>query len=65
MKKMPSVRSLIVVSAAIGVAGLSLARAQQPGASQPGTQWSEAQLRQAVWFAPAADIARHVKVSNP
>src|SRR6476659_7242670 len=52
MKKMPSVRSLIFVSAAISVVGLSLARAQQPGASQPGTQWSEAQLRQAV------DLAR-------
>jgi peptidoglycan/xylan/chitin deacetylase (PgdA/CDA1 family) len=52
MKMMPSVRSLIFVSAAIAVLGLSLARAQQPGASQPGTQWSEAQLRQAV------DLAR-------
>ena len=49
---MPSVRSLIFVSAAIGVVGLSLARAQQPGANQPGTQWSEAQLREAV------DVAR-------
>jgi peptidoglycan-N-acetylglucosamine deacetylase len=49
---MPSIRSLFFVSAAIGVVGLSLARAQQPGASQPGTQWSEAQLREAV------DLAR-------
>ncbi len=40
------------MSAAIGVVGLSLARAQQPGASQPGPQWSEAQLREAV------DLAR-------
>ena len=52
MKKMPSVRSQIFVSAVIGVVGLSLARAQQPAASQPGIQWSEAQLREAV------DLAR-------
>ncbi len=52
MRKTLSVRSLILVSAAIGVVGLSLARAQQPGASQPGTQWSDAQLREAV------DLAR-------
>ena len=50
---MPSVRSLIVVSATIGSIGLSVARAQQPpAAGQPGTTWSEAQLREAV------DLAR-------
>src|SRR6266513_3645346 len=52
MRKTVSVRPLILGSAAIGVVGLSLARAQQPGASQPGTQWSDAQLREAV------DLAR-------
>ena len=45
-------RSLFVVATAISVLGLSLVRAQQPGANQPGTQWSEAQLREAV------DVAR-------
>ena len=48
MRKRPSVRSLFVVAAAVSVAGLSAARAQQPVASQPGTQWSDAQLREAV-----------------
>ena len=47
------VRTLIAVSAALGVAGLAVARAQQPPvANQPGTKWNEAQLREAV------DLAR-------
>jgi peptidoglycan/xylan/chitin deacetylase (PgdA/CDA1 family) len=45
---MPSVRSSIVLSTAIAVAGLSVTRAQQPAVNQPGTQWSEAQLRDAI-----------------
>jgi hypothetical protein len=47
---MASVRSLLILSAAIGlgVAGLSIVRAQQPAPSQTGTQWSEAQLREAI-----------------
>ena len=32
----------------ISVAWLALAHAQQPTPSQPGAQWSEAQLREAV-----------------
>jgi peptidoglycan-N-acetylglucosamine deacetylase len=58
MRKMPSVRSLMIVSATIGVIGLSVGRAQQPpvasqpSPSQPGTKWNEAQLREAV------DLAR-------
>jgi peptidoglycan/xylan/chitin deacetylase (PgdA/CDA1 family) len=54
---MPSVRSLVVVSATIAVAALSAARAQQPPAAgqaapnQPGTKWTEAQLREAVALA--------------
>src|SRR5262245_11826965 len=45
---MASRRSLMILSAAIGVAGLSVATAQQPPPGQPGTQWSEAELRDAV-----------------
>jgi peptidoglycan-N-acetylglucosamine deacetylase len=59
MRKMPSVRLLIFVSAAVAVAGLSLARAQQPAANQPGTQWSEAQLREAI------DLARVGRTLTP
>jgi peptidoglycan/xylan/chitin deacetylase (PgdA/CDA1 family) len=52
MRQIPSVRSLMILSAMLAVVGLSVAHAQQPAASQPGTQWSEAQLREAV------DLAR-------
>src|SRR5688572_19163850 len=51
MRKMRSVGSVVAVAAAISVVGLALARAQQPGPSQPGTQWSDAQLREAVGLA--------------
>jgi peptidoglycan-N-acetylglucosamine deacetylase len=37
-----------LIAIAISVVGLSLAHAQQPGANQPGTQWSEAELRDAI-----------------
>ena len=47
----PFLRSLFVVATALSVIGLSLVRAQQPGVNQPGTQWSEAQLREAVGLA--------------
>jgi peptidoglycan/xylan/chitin deacetylase (PgdA/CDA1 family) len=53
MRKRPFVRSSLVVLAAAGaVAALSAASAEQQGANQPGTKWSEAQLREAV------DVAR-------
>jgi peptidoglycan-N-acetylglucosamine deacetylase len=51
MRKMPSIGLLFVAAAAMSLAALSLTRAQQPAASQPGTQWSEAQLREAVGLA--------------
>src|SRR4029453_7725543 len=43
---------LIIVAAASAGVGVSPLRAQPPGANQPGTQWSDAQLREAV------DVAR-------
>ena len=52
MKKTTSIHSLMILSAIIGVTGLTIAQAQQPPPTQPGTQWSEAQLREAV------DLAR-------
>jgi peptidoglycan/xylan/chitin deacetylase (PgdA/CDA1 family) len=52
MKKMPVVVSLFVVAATMTVPDVSRARAQQAGAAQPGTQWTDAQLREAV------DLAR-------
>ena len=49
---MPFVRSLMIVSATVCIAAWSVVRAQQPpAASQPGTQWSDAQLREAVGLA--------------
>ena len=52
MKKLSSpVASLFAVATAMSVVGLSLARAQQPATGQPGTQWSDAQLREAVGLA--------------
>ena len=59
MRKTSSVRSLVIPLAALGVVGLSVAHAQQPPATQPGTQWSEAQLREAV------DLARVGKKLTP
>ena len=47
----PTTLKKIVVAIALSVVGLSLARAQQPAAGQPGTQWSDAQLREAVGLA--------------
>ena len=59
ISKMPFVRPLVIVSATVAVVGWSVARAQQPAPAagqaapnQPGTKWSEAQLREAV------DLAR-------
>src|SRR5262245_38120889 len=51
MKKMLAVGSLLVIVAAMSGAGWSPARAQQAGGGQPGTQWSDAQLREAVALA--------------
>jgi peptidoglycan/xylan/chitin deacetylase (PgdA/CDA1 family) len=48
---MPWFGSQVAAAAIISVAGLSLLQAQQSGVSQPGTQWSEAQLREAVGVA--------------
>jgi peptidoglycan/xylan/chitin deacetylase (PgdA/CDA1 family) len=46
-----SFRSRMLVASFMTLAGLSLAHAQPPAASQPGTRWSEAQLREAVALA--------------
>ena len=51
MRPMSAVGSLVAVAAAISVVGLSPVRAQQAGGGQPGTQWSDAQLREAVALA--------------
>ena len=52
LKRIRAVGSLLAVAtAATSIVGLSLARAQQPGANQPGTQWTDAQLREAVGLA--------------
>jgi peptidoglycan-N-acetylglucosamine deacetylase len=50
-KKRSAAGSLIVVAAAMTVVGLLPARAQQAGGGQPGTQWSDTQLREAVALA--------------
>ena len=42
---------VVVVAIAVSGVGLPLSGAQQPGANQPGTQWSDAQLREAVGLA--------------
>ena len=49
MKKLSS--DLFAVATAMSVVGLSLVRAQQPAAGQPGAQWSDTQLREAVGLA--------------
>ena len=49
--KRRSMASLLALAAAVSAAGLSLPAAQQPAASQPGTQWSDAQLHEAVGLA--------------
>ena len=49
--KLSAVGSLIVVAAAMSAGGLPPARAQQAGGGQPGTQWSDTQLREAVALA--------------
>jgi peptidoglycan/xylan/chitin deacetylase (PgdA/CDA1 family) len=41
----------LVVAAVMCVAAVSLLHAQQQGAGQPGTQWSDAQLREAIGLA--------------
>ena len=51
MKKLPSLGLVVVIAIAISGVGWSRARAQQAGANQPGTQWSDAQLREAVGLA--------------
>lgn len=51
MRKMSPVGSLVVVAATMSLVGLSPARAQQAGGGQPGTQWSDAQLREAIGVA--------------
>ena len=50
MRKKP-VGFLIAVAAAMSVVALPPARAQQAGGGQPGTQWSDTQLREAVALA--------------
>lgn len=42
---------MFAAAIAISVVGLSLVRAQQPAAGQPGTQWNDAQLREAAGLA--------------
>jgi peptidoglycan-N-acetylglucosamine deacetylase len=51
MTRMATVRSLLLVAAAMNVVGPPVVQAQQPGGGQPGTQWSDAQLREAVALA--------------
>jgi peptidoglycan/xylan/chitin deacetylase (PgdA/CDA1 family) len=51
MKKLLAAGSLVVVAAVTSGGGLAPVRAQQAGGGQPGTQWSDAQLREAVALA--------------
>jgi peptidoglycan-N-acetylglucosamine deacetylase len=51
MTKTPTRGSPLVVTLVLSVATLLSGRAQQPSGGQPGTQWSDAQLREAVGLA--------------
>ena len=51
LKKTLSFGLVVVVAITVSGVELSLAGAQQPAANQPGTQWSDAQLREAVGLA--------------
>ena len=46
-----SARLVLVLMAIIGTAALPGARGQQQGANQPGTKWTEEQLRQSIELA--------------
>ena len=51
MRKLSPVGSLVAVAATMSLVGLAPARAQQAAGGQPGTQWSDAQLREAIGVA--------------
>src|SRR5437867_13177582 len=51
MKHMSALRLALVLSSAIGIVARPAARDQPPAPNQPGTTWTDAQLRQSVELA--------------